>query len=239
MVARVDSETGRQELVMQKINPETKEVEIEDYIECIHTAVMDITPEEFMELENNIDAQEEIFKKTLNIRWSEDPRTINLTPEEHFKAFKSWVAGIAEAGVDAFEIQDEIDRNLNLMYPIVHFIMQFLVKCDPELISEYLVKIERECRFEGETHIPSLIANLKILFEYFVSMDDEISEGGKKFVRLVFDMDFPIEIYLKLFYGIKIRKFIEMSRDIRMEIEDKIDRDCKLEGKTHIPSLLA
>ncbi|MCP4762953.1 MAG: leucine-rich repeat domain-containing protein, partial [archaeon] len=172
LIARVNAGTGKQELIMQKINPENGEVEIKDSIVCIHTAVMDMSVREFSTLENDTKAQKNLYKKTLNIRWSEDPKTINLTPSEHFKAFKSWVAGIAEAGKDAFDIQDEIDRNLNLMYPIMKFIMRFYTRVDKSFISEYLSKIERECRFEGERHEESLIANLLPILQMLIINPD-------------------------------------------------------------------
>ena len=156
---RVDKETGKQELVMQKINLVTNEVELEDSINCIHTAITDISTEEFEDYENDTDAQENINKKTLEIRSSEDLEEINLTPEEKFKALKSWCAGIVEAGSNAFLIQDDIDKNLDLLYPISHFLMRFMIEADHEFLPEFIAKIERECMFEGVRHESSFIAN--------------------------------------------------------------------------------
>ncbi len=178
LIARVNAETGRQHLVMQKIDLNTGKVEIEDKIVCIHTAIMDIPVKEFAELHNNIVSQEELQKNILNIRSSEELDEIELTPEEHFKALKSWVAGIAEAGLNSFSIQDEIDKSLNLMYPIVNFIMRFLIKVDNSFIFEYLSKIERECRFEGERHDTSLIANLIPILDILVIEPDLDPEFG-------------------------------------------------------------
>jgi hypothetical protein len=61
--------------------------------------------------------------------------------------------------MNAFLIQDEIDKNLDLLYPIMHFLMRFMVKADREFLPEFIAKIERECMFEGIRHESSFIAN--------------------------------------------------------------------------------
>ncbi len=250
LIARVDSEMGKQELVMQKINPETEEVEIEDKIVCIHTSIMDMPVEDFASLHNDVGVQEELYNKTLNIRWSGEPKTIELTPEEHFKAFKSWVAGISEAGIKSFKIQDEIDKNLNLMYPIVNFIMKFLVKCDPKFIPEYLAKIERECRFEGKYHIPSLIANLKSLVEIIFSADSQNSflfsfneEERKSFAEKIFSMELPLIVYEECFftldrfeeaYNRKMRLRGQFHSDLILDYFERIMENCRFEDGYNI-----
>lgn len=85
----VDTETGRQKLVMQKINLETKEIEFEDSIYCIHAVITDISLDEFNEFQNDSEIQEKLLKKTLFIRSSENLEEIDLSPEEKFKALKS------------------------------------------------------------------------------------------------------------------------------------------------------
>lgn len=173
LCAQVDIGTGEQKLIIQKIDLETDEVEFETSIDCIHTAVTNISTEEFEDYQNDTDAQENINKKILEIRSSEDLEEINLTPEENFKAFKSWAAGIAEAGVNAFFIQDEIDKNLDsdLLLPISQFLLRFMVKVDREFLPEFISKIERECMFEGVRHESSFIANtipiLEVVWENY------------------------------------------------------------------------
>lgn len=85
----VDLNTGKQNLILQKINLKTGEVEFEDKIACIHTAVTNISTKEFEDYQNKTDVQERINKKPLKIRSSENLREINLTPEEKFSALKS------------------------------------------------------------------------------------------------------------------------------------------------------
>jgi Leucine-rich repeat (LRR) protein len=175
---------GKQDLVMRKVNLDTKEVEVEDHIECIHTAILSVPVEEFLELDGDYDAQEAFHKKTLNIRSSEalddidvqeGVNLINLPIEEKFLAFKSWVQGIAEAGLDAFSLQDGIDRNLDLMYPIASFLLKFMIKVETNFIPMFLSKIERECVFNGKMHEPSLFANLEMIIENFFYQDSEIN----------------------------------------------------------------
>ena len=156
---RVNLITGKQKLILHKIDLTTNRIEFEDFIDCIHTAVTNISAENYEDYQNRIDVQEHFNKKILEIRSSEELTEIKLTPEEKFKALKSWVAGIAEAGVNAFRIQDEIDMNLDLFYPISHFLFRFMIKADSDFIPQYLMKIERECMFEGVRHESSFLAN--------------------------------------------------------------------------------
>ena len=109
LVAYVNVESGKQKLIMQKMNPKTGEVEFSDFIECIHTAIADISFDDYEEIHDNFFLQEEFQEKMLNIRSSEDVVEINLDPEEKFKALKSWIAGIAEAGKDAFKLESDIE----------------------------------------------------------------------------------------------------------------------------------
>ena len=169
--------TGKQLLIMHKIDLKTGEIEIEDRISCIHTSVMNISAEQFEDLYDDIDFQKDIYNRALDIRSSEQLREIRLSIEEKFKAFKSWVAGIAEVGLKAFEIQDEIDNNLDLMYPIASFLLHFMIKADTKFIPMFLSKIERQCVYNGETHFPSLNANLNILIKIIINNLDDDEEN--------------------------------------------------------------
>ncbi len=220
LIARIDAETGKQHLVMQKVNLKTGEIEIEDEIECIHTAVMDVPVENFASLQNDVDAQEDLYNKTLQIRSSEKLQEINLTLKDKFIALKSWTAGIAEAGFDAFKIQDEVAKNLDLMYPITHFIMKFLIKVNSDFIQKYLLKIERECRFEGEYHLPSIMANIEVLIKAFEptdpDYDDEIKLKEKleiidEIIRLFLNIGFSSKVYLETLFKSK-------NQNVRMAV---------------------
>ena len=135
-----------------------------DSIDCIHTAITTLSTEDFdSNKQSELEAQD-LFKETLNIRSSEGiSREINLIDSEKFIAFKSWVAGIAESGIEAIRIQKEIEAYAHLSYPIANRLFKALVKVKPEFVYEYIQMIFDECVFEGKTHLTSLLANL-----YFV-----------------------------------------------------------------------
>jgi len=198
LIAQVNQKTGQQQLIIQKRNPITNEIEIEDKIICIHTVICDITPEYIEEGLRNGGFQKEI----LRIRTKEQLKEINLDPVEKFKAFKSWVAGISDAGLDAFKIQAELDKLSNIIYPITYPLLKFMIKVDPEFIFEYLDKIEKECVFEGVLHEVSLIANLEpileALWELYVTNKMDINP----FLERIIDINPPIAVFEKKKYNI-------------------------------------
>ncbi len=165
----VDSKTGKQKLVMQKINLKTKKIEFEDSIDCIHTAVTDISQEEFVDYQDDAHSKEYFYNKTLEIRSSENLKEINLTPKEKYIAFKSWVAGIAESGSDAFRVQTEIENLGNLAYPLSNFLLKFMIKIDSEYINEYITKIERECIYEGIKSESFILMSIMPIFKALYS----------------------------------------------------------------------
>ena len=168
----VDTKTGKQWIKIQKVNLETSEIEFEDSIDCIHTAITDISVEEYDEYIDDDYFQEDLIKKTLEIRSSEDLEEINLNPEEKFFALKSWAAGIAEAGYESFKFQMEIDTALDLAYPMTNLLLRFMIRVDLEFLEVFLSKIDRECRYNGERHNPSYIANLLYIFRIMEENDD-------------------------------------------------------------------
>ncbi len=199
----VDSETGKQKLVMQKINLETNEVELEDSIDCIHAAVTDISIDKFNEIKTDDDAHNELLEETLFIRSSHNLREINLTPVEKYKALKSWVAGIAEAGKEGLLIQSRIDSVINIWVQISSRLLSFMAKIDPDYIYEILRKIEKECKFEGIYHKSSIIANLLPIlwsiskpegmeFEYI-----ELKPEERKIMSAILKIEPPNELFEK------------------------------------------
>ncbi len=211
---------------MQKINPDNKKVEIENKIQCIHTAVMDMSVKDFSELENDIDAQKDLFKKILNIHSSEELQDINLSSEEKFMALKSWVAGIAEADLDAFRIQGDTEQEGNLMARISSRLLNFMIKIDSNFLPDLLLKIERECKMDNNWHESSLIANLIPIFNlintYYITnplysinnpadlkknkkeIGDIIKKNiksikvkNKEIIRLILELDIPFSILKK------------------------------------------
>ncbi|MHA1727741.1 MAG: hypothetical protein ACTSWY_03300 [Promethearchaeota archaeon] len=63
----LDEQSGNPRLKIQKISLDTNEVELEDSIDCIHTVITDISPEEFNRYqENSLSTRSESLKKWLN-----------------------------------------------------------------------------------------------------------------------------------------------------------------------------
>ncbi len=179
----VDSKTGKQKLIMQKINLGTKEVEFEDSLRCIHTALTNISPEDFVDYRNDAHVKEYLYNKTLEIRSSEKLKEINLTPKEKYIAFRSWVTGITDSGSEAFRIQTEIENMGNLVYPISNFLLRFMFKVDSEFMEEYILKIERECVYEGMKYesfiLMSLIPIFEALYNNYLEQTLEIRKKNK------------------------------------------------------------
>ncbi|MHA1340208.1 MAG: hypothetical protein ACTSRZ_08255 [Promethearchaeota archaeon] len=164
-------------------------VEFSESIECIHTAVIDISAEDLDKLRDDPDFQE----KTLYIRSSEELIEFYLEPQEKFKAFKSWVAGIAEAGLNAFKIQSEIEEEANLVFPIVYPLMKFLIKIDVNLIYEYMEIIQKECVFEGVRHESSLIANLEPIVK--IISENPKSVKSKQLLSALVEINPPTKLF--------------------------------------------
>jgi hypothetical protein len=208
LTAWVDTESGKQKLLMQKTDLNDGKILHQDEIDCIHTTVMDIPEENFKEtvLDPNFE------KNIMKIRSTEFLPEVTLDPEEKFSALKSWVEGIAEAGLEAFKLQAEIEAEWGLMFAVSWKIMRFLALIDQEIMLEYIASIERECRFEGELHEASLIANLSpILDMIMIDLGRIISESSSdqlleietahigKFediLNYIFDMEPPLSLFL-------------------------------------------
>ncbi|MHA1730269.1 MAG: leucine-rich repeat domain-containing protein [Promethearchaeota archaeon] len=210
LTAWLDTETGKQKLVMQKLNPETKEVVLEDKIDCVHTAVSEIPISDFSEVVSD----ENFEKRVLNVTSSEKLWEINLDIDEKFKAFKSWVAGIAEAGTDAFKIQTEIDIAAKQMYPLAERILRFMAMADSFFIPEFLLKVAQECVYEGVRHDVCLIANFTPILEMLIYdplsgkpkpdlknweyiEEDNIYylNGYRQILSVMFDLNIPLRLF--------------------------------------------
>ncbi|MHA1871234.1 MAG: hypothetical protein ACTSXF_09810, partial [Promethearchaeota archaeon] len=203
LCAQLDTFTGKQKLIMEQIDKETGRIIDYDSVNCIHTAICEITPEEYNQEVINGD-EDEFNKKILRIRSSEDLHEINLSNEEKFKAFKSWVAGIAEAGRDAFRIQAEIDAAANLLYPILSKLMRFMAKIDEQIAFEYLFEVERNALYEGLKNRAYLIINLTFFLDMIISelqqrrFDlEKLSSSYQRLLEIIFQIDPPIELFLQ------------------------------------------
>ncbi|MHA1340194.1 MAG: hypothetical protein ACTSO2_09500 [Promethearchaeota archaeon] len=156
--AIVNRKDGTQVLRISFVDKYDNELDFKE-IKCIHVALVDTT---LNEIENK-GGKEEYNRQILYMHSSEGVKEINLSPTEKFKAFQSWVAGIAEAGYNAFYIQREIEDLGHLTYPISKFLMDFIVKKDKRILEEYLLYLERACRYDAQWHESSVIANLQML----------------------------------------------------------------------------
>jgi hypothetical protein len=185
---------GKQKLLMEHFDPETGKILLHDEIDCIHTAVQDISVEDF----NDAKKDKEFYEKIMEIRSSEQVKIIHLANEEKFKAMKSWVAGIAEAGMEAFRIQTEIEIANQFAYPITDKLLYFLIRVDPKFIPSYLRKMEQEGMFEGVKHegfvISKLLPIMHMLFMDLVSHQG-MSEIGRKVLAMVLDTEPPDKLF--------------------------------------------
>jgi hypothetical protein len=187
---------GRQVLRIEQINTETEEILQFDQLDCIHTAVQDISIEDY----NDGDLSKDLYEDLLRARADGEVRIINLEPEEKFKAFKSWVAGIAEAGVEAFELQTEIEMANEFAYPITNILLNFLMKVDNKFMQMYLLKTEQDSMFHGVRHEAFLIAKLLPVCNMLL-MDlvqyQHLRDEGKQVLAMIIDMDPPEDLFIK------------------------------------------
>ncbi len=174
---------------MQEVDPATGEVILEDAVDCIHTAVCTLSPEEFDELATS----EEFANHVLAIRSSEKIKQITLPIEEQFLAFRSWVAGIAEAGMAGFDIQGEIETTSQLQYTITGRILRFLTRVDPAFLLEYLDYVDRTSMHEGVRHRAYLIASLLPVLETLAN-DTKIPDRDQ-ILEALFDLSPPLEMF--------------------------------------------
>ena len=232
----VDTKTGKQKLILKKINKTTGITEFEKKINCIHTAVVKIPAEQF---EKTIQ-DKNFIENILYIRSNEGLMKIDLSAKEKFKALRSWTAGIAEAGLNAFDIQYTIDESCDLAYPMTNLLMEFMILAEPSFIYPYLEKIERECMFEGSKHKSSLIASLCLILSNLVVDQEEdrnlpsdkwkydendyvyYLKGYEKFLSAIFEIDPPVGIFtvsqeyygfLKLQDAVKVSNFKEIFKE--------------------------
>lgn len=188
LVAQVDPITGKQILRMEQVG-EGGSIVREDALDCIHTAICDIPAGEFAETV----VKEDFAESTLRIRSSENLREIQLSPEERFIAFRSWVAGIAEAGVDAFEIQGEIDTAAQLQFPITSRLLRFISQVDLTFLPTYLEHVDRMSQHEGVRERSYLLACLLPVLDILAR--DVLVPNRTEVLDIIFSMNPPLELF--------------------------------------------
>jgi hypothetical protein len=170
LIAEIDLDKNKQYLILEQKYPLIDGTELIDRLECIHTV---INQNRFDKLKNLSNEKREEIKETTD-QWVIDSQNLNLN--EKWFALKSWVQGIAETGMDALQLQGDIDvrtsywqgdieKIVEYNLPIAQFLFRNLIKIDLSFLPEYLRKIEKDCQFEGVYHKPSLRANLEIMFK--------------------------------------------------------------------------
>ena len=168
---------GKQELLIQKINSETGEIEIEDKIICIHTDVMKMSVNKIVEQSNDVDS----------------------FIEEKFKALKSLVTGMAKAGIEIFQINGYIDQSLTITNQFTSFLLRFIAKLDIKYIALILARIEQQCVVNGQLHESSVIANLKIL-EPLINFDFRLSKDtSASFIESI--ISYILDFYPKFLFS--------------------------------------
>lgn len=206
--AKVNKKTGKQYLIIQHVGPDNKRSKSAS-LSCIHTAIARTTLEA---IESSIESGE-YPKPFLNVVAMSERNEVYLTPEERFIAFKSWVAGISEAGMDGLYLQQQIEDLAKFTAPINLFLFRYIIKYNFNLISDYIYYINRKCQIDGKYHIPSLLANLFWVNEFFDPKRnlDNFDENGvreecivgdehiEKMVELLYTIQFPMEVYLEIF----------------------------------------
>jgi hypothetical protein len=212
--AWVDSETGKQRLVMQYIENET--VLVEDIVDCIHPVVY-VSNQNL----NNIQNVQEFNIDSVD---STELMEVKLDPNEKFLQLKSWIAGIVELGDNCFKIQDEIEHIGNLQYPLSSRLLMFLSHVDPRYMQKYIAKIDQECMYEDKRHEPSLIANLQNILQMFIYASEERLHEFQpsykidhfRMLSLVFELHPPLRLFtdtvefisfLEHPYAVKIENF--------------------------------
>ncbi len=161
----VNTKTGHQQVRLQKIDNKTGEIEFEDSIYCIHVCIALITPDEHKRYYTDPDFHEKFDEISLNIRSTSNLNEIDLSPEEKFVALKSWAEGIAEAGMNAFTVQNNIDLASGIAAPLTGTLMRFMLKIDSVFLQDYLAYVERICSVDGVVHKTSFVANFLFLLE--------------------------------------------------------------------------
>lgn len=192
LIAEVDKNSGQQWLIMRKIDLKYNRTLLEDRIQCIHATITTLTVDNF---EDKVSKVEELEKDMLNLRSSEGAPEIRLTPEERFFALKSWVQGIAEAGVNAVTIQEDIEHLAHLFNPIGKRLFNFLLKAKIDFIQAFLAQMERDCHFEGEYHKPSIHANLLKMLDITILEESEAWNRWRDQVEVNYEWNDEWKVY--------------------------------------------
>jgi len=195
--------SGQQKLKISKIDKTGREIDSSS-IDCIHTALGNITLDEMEEIIDSPSRQ----ANYLLIKSSENIHEIHLSIEDKKLAFNSWVQGISEMGLEALYVQQEIEELAHLLYPIAKPLMIFILKHKIDIIFSFLNYIEKNCIYNHKPHLPSIRANLYLLANilkkdntrFIDSEFSSLSEDDKKYIfRAILSSDIPLRIIMEVF----------------------------------------
>jgi hypothetical protein len=151
-------------MIIERIDPISGEQMEIDSIKLKNTIICNIPVEDFEEIATDVNFKEECSE----IRADEKLQEIDLEPIEKFKALKSWVSGIADAGMKSLRISLEAKAAANKIYPISSKLMNFLYEIDPELIYSLIFTIKRESEKMGLRKDEFLEVNLTPILSIFL-----------------------------------------------------------------------
>ncbi|OLS14252.1 MAG: leucine-rich protein [Promethearchaeota archaeon CR_4] len=189
LVIKIQLRSGKQQFLMQKLNSKTKEVELEEVVDCIHLVVSDS--------HRTLIKNHSLGQENPNIRSSESLYEVQVEIEEKFLAFKSWVTGLTEAGVKAFQLQSSIDSMANVEYPLTGRLLRFAARANPKFLPRYIEYIKEESLYEGKPHEAFLIANLEPILGILVEKQESIPKL-KQLLKNINELNLPASLQPKL-----------------------------------------
>ncbi|MBN1800999.1 MAG: hypothetical protein JW891_05790 [Candidatus Lokiarchaeota archaeon] len=148
-------------------------------VTCVHTAIRTVSAQEALNLRNGgFDLLKEFVQTS-------EGKTLNLPPEEHFVALKSYVEGIAEVGlskmlITSYYSADYTPRNLPFGFnsTMQSQIVACLTKIAPKAIKEIVEKMLYELANSGNPDW--FMSRLELLNDLYYN------KGGKDIYDLLF-----------------------------------------------------
>lgn len=190
LCAEINPADLKQTLIMKYKNPETKEEKIQN-INCIHTALANISTEDFNAI------KEEKGQEKLFIMSSEKKTVENLDVLDKYYAFKMWVKSIHDFQDDAFGVQGEVERFGGLTsYSLSQQLFNFVVKNDPTYLEKYLANMKNYCGYTNEKGEEELSENCLFsrLYGLLNNRDFELTDKQEdKIFNIIKDYPFVVK----------------------------------------------
>jgi hypothetical protein len=247
----VDKETGKQRLLILKKESVKKIFKSQRLLEsqtkfkkkifsllgsvdCIHTVITRISYEEYNKQKDNEFVKDKKQKEYLNALVTDHRKEeADLLPKEHFKAFKIWMEGICECGLNSLMILDEIHKYNRHLLSISKPIFKALMSSNTEYIQLFLNEIEKKCVFENNIHWSSLIANYQLVIN---TLNIKFKNGTKNSKRYFSYVEHILDKVPKKHYDKSFKK-LERYYDSYLNLSNINtikSYDLKEEIKNHI-----